>query len=347
MKKIHYSFLLILCFFACKNSNDKHKNNVVSKNTFNLYKEKGRALGTSYNILYFSPYKIEKLKLNLDSIFFDINNSMSTYISNSDISKINRGEVNVVVDKMFKEVFEISKNVYQATGGYFDPTVGQLVNAWGFGPKKLNIKMEPKIVDSLMQYVGFFKLEITPSNTLKKQNPNISLDFNAVAKGYCIDRVAEYFNLKKIDNYLIELGGEVIAKGKHLNKKSLWTVGIDNPNQKNERTLITTLGLNNRAMATSGNYRKFRIDSLTGKKYVHTINALTGYTQESTVLSVSVLAENCAMADAYATAFMAMPLNKTKIVVKNNTNLEVYIVYNNANNRTKTFISEGFKQFLN
>ena len=306
----------------------------------------GGALGTTYNILYFTKQQPIK-KSELDSIFNVVNQSMSTYIPSSDISKINKGDSTVVIDKMFEEVFLLSKKIHSNTGGYFDPTVGKLVNAWGFGPKKLKLKMNQNTVDSLKQFVGFSKLKLNPNRTINKQNKNIELDFNAIAKGYCIDRLASFFNQKKIDNYLIELGGELIAKGTKINTNRPWTVGVDNPNQTNTRELITTLSLTNKAMATSGNYRKFRIDSLTGKKYVHTINPITGFTIPSAVLSASVIANDCATADAYATAFMAMPLSKTIEIVNKNSNLEAYILFSASKDSIGQFASEGFKKLLN
>ncbi len=344
--KVIVGFLVIF-FGVISCSKTKNNQKLISNNAPPyLYKELGNALGTTYNILYFSDKKITKIENSLDSLFLKVNRSMSTYLPNSDISKINNGDTTVVVDQMFKDVFKISKQINKNTSGYFDPTVGKLVSGWGFGSEKLKLKMNPKTVDSLMQYVGFSKLALTAQSTIKKQHPNIVLDFNAVAKGYCIDRIAAFFNAKKINNYLIELGGELVAKGKHLQKKTSWTVGIDDPNQTEKRTLIATLSLNNKAMATSGNYRKFRVDSITGKKYVHTINALTGYTQVSNILSVSVLANNCAIADAYATAFMAMPLELSQKILASNKDLEAYILYSTTNNNINSYKTEGFKKVL-
>lgn len=335
-----YSILMLtVCLlFSCRKKDD------ISQQ---LQKQSGSALGTTYSILYFSPSKLAGVEKSLDSIFKVVNTSMSTYLPNSDISRINKGDTTVVVDNMFREVLTLSKEINTVTGGYFDPTVGKLVNAWGFGPKKLKLKMTDKVVDSLKQYTGLHKIILTQSGKIQKQNPNISLDFNAIAKGYCVDRIATYFDNKNIDDYLIELGGELVAKGKHLEKNTSWTVGIDDPNQKETRTLISSLSLNNKGMATSGNYRKFRIDSLTGKKYVHTINPLTGYTKASNVLSVSVLAENCATADAFATAFMAMPIEETKKIVSSRPDIDIYMLFVSSKDSLSTYISKGFERVLN
>jgi len=337
MKFFNVLLGVVFCLVSCNNQ----------KSLFKLQRVKGSALGTTYGVVYFSSKKIVGIEKSLDSLFSAVNNSMSTYILTSDISKINRGDRTLVVDQMFRDVFKLSKEIHKETKGYFDPTVGKLVNAWGFGPKKLKLTMNNRTVDSLRQYVGFSKVSLAKNNILYKENSNIILDFNAIAKGYCIDRIATYLDTKNIKNYLIELGGELIAKGENLKKQSSWKVGIDDPNQKETRTLISTLSLNNRAMATSGNYRKFRIDKVTGKKYVHTINPLTGYTQISQVLSVSVLANNCATADAYATAFMAMPLEETKKIVELKKELDIYIVYSNPKSKIEVFTSKGFKEVLN
>lgn len=340
----HFFCVLVVLLVSC---GGRKEQGIQFKKDMQLQHQKGYALGTSYSILYFSSSEIAGVKKSLDSIFFAVNKSMSTYIPTSDISKINKGDTSVKVDQMFKEVFELSNQVYSNTQGYFDPTVGILVNAWGFGPQKTIKKINKSKIDSLMQYVGFDKVKLKSDLTVKKTHPNVYLDFNAIAKGYCVDRVAAFLNANKIENYLIEIGGELVAKGYHVTKQKLWTVGIDDPKQKESRTLIATLKLQDRAMATSGNYRKFRVDSITGKKYVHTIDAFTGYAKASNILSVSVLGPNCAIADAYATAFMAMPLQKIKEFSFQNKELEVYVVYVAKDGVVNKFTTDGFKKTLN
>ncbi|WP_010178598.1 FAD:protein FMN transferase [Aquimarina agarilytica] len=336
MKKIFFLLLVAIVLVSCGSTTKQPK----------LYNEIGKALGTTYSILYIAPKKNETLEKGLDSIFEVINNSMSTYIATSDISKINRGDTNVKVDDMFVDVFTLSKKIHKVSKGNFDPTVGVLVNAWGFGPQMGIKQMTPKVVDSLMQYVGFDKVDLKNNKSIQKTNPNVYLDFNAIAKGYCLDRIAVYLDGKSIDNYLIELGGELVAKGSKIDKNTPWTVGIDDPNQTTERTLVTTLKLKDKAMATSGNYRKFRVDSLTGKKYVHTIDPFTGYTKPSDILSASVIANNCATADGYATSFMAMSLEQTKAVLKTQP-LDAYIIYSDISGNLKTYITSGFQALIN
>lgn len=309
--------------------------------------EVGEALGTTYQIKYFSEKDI-KLDVALDSIFESINNSMSTYRPGSDISKINSGDTTVRVDNDFRKVFEYSSKIYKESGGYFDPTVGILVNAYGFGPGKQLAEPDEKTMDSLRKYVGFNKLDISSRNIIVKNDPHIYLDFNAIAKGYTIDVIAKYLDSRNVDNYLIELGGELVGKGRNLAKDSEWLVGIDDPRQKeDERTYQTVLALKNRALATSGNYRKFRIDSVTGKKYVHTINPLTGKAQKSNLLSASVLADNCALADGYATAFMALGLEKSKEMLERFDGVDVYLIYSEEGKKEESvYASPGFKTIL-
>ncbi|RRQ47805.1 FAD:protein FMN transferase [Maribacter algicola] len=305
---------------------------------------RGEALGTSFNIIYLASEELD-LGKNIDSVFTAVNRSLSTYIHDSDISKINRGDSLVVVDNMFREVFELSRKVYKETRGYFDPTVGTLVNAWGFGPGE-QIAMDSLAVDSLLGYVGFNKVSLTPQNRIVKDNPNIYFDFNAIAKGYAIDRLAVMLDQKGIQNYLVEVGGEVVAKGINLEKEKPWVVGIDDPQAEEGRQLKLLINMSDKALASSGNYRKYRVDSTTGNKYVHTIDPITGYTKNSNTLGVTILANNCATADAYATAFMAMDLHEAFKVINYNKDLEAYIIYLDEKGVTQEFLTKGFKELL-
>ena len=306
----------------------------------------GEALGTTYRIIYFSEDEFP-MEQGLDSIFGAINQSMSTYRDTSDISRINRGETNIRVDSMFQKVFMLSQQVNKETGGYFDPTVGDLVNMYGFGPEKGLILIDSSRVDSLMAFVGLEKVRITPEGRVEKEYPEVFLDFNAIAKGYTVDVIGGYLRAKGVENFLIEVGGELLAKGENLSKEASWTVGIDDPQQlEGARTLKAAIALNNRAMATSGNYRKFRKDSLSGRKYVHTINPLTGYPEESILLSATVLAETCALADAYATSFMAMGLQRSKHLLSDLPKVDAYLVYSEPDGSISEFTTAGFKEVI-
>ncbi|NVK53816.1 MAG: FAD:protein FMN transferase [Flavobacteriaceae bacterium] len=294
----------------------------------------GFVFGTTYHITYIDASQSNYQK-SIDSLFYLINKSLSTYIPTSDISKINNADTTVVVDAFFKEVFYKSKTIYTKTNGYFDPTVGKLVNAWGFGPKKLALKMTANAVDSMMQFVGFDKIAIKNSKIVKQQ-PEIYLDFNSIAKGYGVDVIGRFLESKNIENYLVEIGGEIRAKGKS-NKNKNWKVAIEKPNTDGTQSIQTTVELVNQSMATSGNYRKFRI-SKEGKKYVHTINPKTGYATESNLLSASVIsAADCADVDALATAFMAMGFEKTRAFVEKNKQLFVYLIFVDTDGSIQTY----------
>jgi len=304
----------------------------------------GGALGTSYSIISITPEEMD-LQQEIDSVFAVVNQSLSTYIPESDISRINNGDTTVVVDKMFQEVLDLSKSIHQETSGFFDPTVGTLVNAWGFGPER-QISMDSLKIDSLLNFVGLDKITLDDNHRIVKANPNIYLDFNAIAKGYAIDRLAAMLDAKDIENYLIEVGGELVAKGKNTIKDKFWTVGIDDPEMEGSRATKILIHLNDKALASSGNYRKYRVDEETGKKFVHTVNPITGYTQISNTLAVTVLADNCATADAYATAFMAMSLDEAFKLINENEKLEAYIIYIDENGITKEYSTEGFKSVV-
>lgn len=304
----------------------------------------GEALGTTYNIIYLSDEELD-FEMEIDSVINAVNHSLSTYIPNSDISKINKGDSSIRVDHMFKDVFTLSKKIYKATDGYFDPTVGALVNAWGFGPEH-QIAMDSTKIDSLLHFVGFEKVSITQEGQVKKTVPNMYFDFNAVAKGYAIDRIAVMLNEKGIENYLVEIGGELVAKGINTIKDKPWVVGIDDPQITDTRELKLLINLEDKALASSGNYRKYRIDEKTGLKYVHTIDPKTGYTKNSNTLGVTVLANDCATADAYATAFMAMDLDKAFNVISQNRELEAYIIYLDERGETQEFLTAGFKELV-
>lgn len=304
----------------------------------------GNAFGTTYNIQFYSEKNID-YKKGLDSVIDAVNQSVSTYVPDSDISKVNKGDSTVVVDSIFREVFKISEAVNKKTNGYFDPTVGVLRNAYGFGDVKPLKNIDSTTLDSLMQYVGFSKVKINNDGTVSKEYPQIYFDFNAVAKGFGIDCLGRYLESKGVTDYLIELGGEILTKGQNVEIGQEWVVGIEAVDSELEdRSFEATVNLKNVGMASSGNYRKFRVDSLTGKKYVHTLNPLTGSAEKSDVTSATVIAPTCGVADAYATSFMALGLEKSKKLLKNLPNVEAYLTYSDSLNNHKVFITEGFKE---
>ena len=309
----------------------------------------GDAFGTTYNSQYFSEAEFDAQK-GLDSVLALVNKSVNTYMPESDISKINQGDTTVVVDEIFKEVFRISEIVYTNSEGYFDPTVGILRNAYGFGDTEPSSEIDSTVLDSLRRFVGFQKVKLLGNGTIRKQYPEIYFDFNAVAKGYGIDKIGEYFDAKGVSDYLIELGGELLAKGKNLTKDQYWIAGIEAiDSELDDRSYLATVRLENVGMASSGNYRKFRINPRTGKKYVHTINPLTGFAEESDVTSATVLAPTCGLADAYATAFMAMGLERSKKLLEQTDGIEAYLTYTSENSEGDEhgrYITTGFENQL-
>ena len=306
----------------------------------------GDAFGTIYNIRFYSEKDID-FKKGLDSVIEVVNHSVSTYIPDSDISKVNRGDSTVVVDSIFKRVFKISEEVNEITHGYFDPTIGVLRNAYGFGDVKPLKKIDSTTLDSLMKFVGFQKVKINTDGTISKEYPQIYFDFNAVAKGFGIDCLGRYLESKGVTDYLIELCGEILTRGINIEKNQDWVVGIEAVDSELEdRSYEASVKLKDVGMASSGNYRKFRIDSLTGKKYVHTLNPLTGSAEMSDITSSTVIAPTCALADAYATSFMALGLEKSKTLLKNLPNVEAYLTFNDSLNNHQVFMTEGFRKRL-
>lgn len=315
MKKAFFIFLFSSLFTltSCKNEINTP------------IKLQGFVFGTSYNIIYYDvgiSFEEEIIQL-----FEDVNNSISTYIPSSDISRINSGDSGVIVDAYFKEIFSKSERIFKETKGYFDPTVGNLVNAWGFGPEKPLNNLDSSRVKDLMKFVGFDKVTIE-NNQVNKKYSETYFDFNSIGKGYGLDIIARFLESKKIKNYLIEIGGEVRVKGTKPEGK-IWTVQLENPNTDGSRSAYTYLQLTNSSMASSGNYRKFRM-APTGEKYVHTINPKTGFALESNLLAATVIAElDCADVDAYATSFMAMGLEKTVKFLEDKPHLKVVLIYVN------------------
>ena len=288
-------------------------------------KLQGLVFGTTYNLIYYDSDIDYSREIN--QLFTEINQSISTYIDSSYVSRINRGEDGFLVDTYFKEVFLKSERIFRETNGYFDPTVGDLVNAWGFGPETPLNNLDSSKVKALMNFVGFDNVEIKNDKVYKKY-PETYFDFNSIGKGYGLDIVARFLDSKAIENYLVEIGGEVRLKGTKPEGK-LWTVQLDNPNTDGTRSAYSYLQLTNTSMASSGNYRKFRITPA-GEKYVHTINPKTGYAVESNLLSATVIAElDCADVDAYATAFMAMGFEKTLKFLETKPSLKVILIYIN------------------
>ena len=314
----------------------------------NVYYIRGEAQGTTYGITYIAHQPVEKA--TVDSILKVIDLSMSTYIDNSLISKINKGE-HMPIDPHFEKVLLASMDIYKQSDGIFDPSIGQLINAWGFGKKENHTPPTQKQIDSLLALTGMDKVHVatTPKGTfVEKDNPNIQLNFNAIAQGYTSDVIADYFLSKHITNFIVEVGGELVIHGRNTLKGKSWTIGIDNPLQKpdEDREIVATVELTDCGLATSGNYRKLWTDSLTGQKYVHTINPKTGRPQPSNLLSATVIAPSAMLADGYATTLMALGgIEKAKNFLAQHKELKAVLLYSDEAHKDKIqrYVTENFK----
>lgn len=302
----------------------------------------GEAQGTYYSIVYYDM-DARDFQFEIDSILTDFDNSVSLWVPNSILSRVNNNDSSVKLDNYFIDNFRISKEVAQQTNGNFDFTIGTLVKAWGFGydhTKTINNHM----VDSLLSYTGYQKVKLENGKIIK-ENPEISFDFNAVAQGYSVDVIGEFLEKQNITNYLIDIGGEVKAEGSKPDN-SKWKIGIEKPaqNKTDSRDLKAIAELTNISIATSGNYRKFYEED--GVRYSHTINPKTGYPAKNSLLSVSVLHKSTAYADAYATAFMVMGYREAKTFVENNEFLEAFFIFSTDKGNYETYGTKGFKNII-
>ena len=245
---------------------------------------------------------------------------------------------------MMTEVFSLAEKISDETNGAFDITVAPLVNAWGFGFKNAG-NINDATIDSIRQFVGYKKIRLENGKIIK-QDSRTMLDCSAIAKGYGVDRVAGLFDRKGIKNYMIEIGGELVLKGESP-KKDQWHIGINKPIDDSlavNQELQTVLKISNAGMATSGNYRNFYYKG--GKKYAHTIDPRTGYPVQHNILSSTVIAENCAVADAYATSFMVLGLDSAKIICNKHPELDAYFIYTKDDGSTDIYFTEGMKKYL-
>ena len=290
-----------------------------------------------YNITYQSDKNLQK---EIEAELQKVDASLSPFNKSSIISKVNRNE-KVEVNSMFTDVFNLAQKISEETGGAFDITVAPLVNAWGFGFKN-DTKPTPAAIDSLKQIIGYKKVRLD-GKQIVKNDKRIMLDCSAIAKGYGSDAVARLLRSKGIENFMVEIGGEIVTRG--INEKRLpWKIGVTKPVDDSLNTnqeIQTILNVTNKAMATSGNYRNFYYKD--GKKYAHTIDPITGYPVQHNILSATVLADNCATADAYATAFMVMGLEKAKAILDRHPELMVYFIYSDKNGKNAVWYSPSLK----
>ena len=302
----------------------------------------GQTQGTYYAVTYFDT-EARNFQPQVDSILKAFDLSVSMWVPESIISRINGGDSLVQPDKWFIDIFKRSEEIAAKTGGAFDCTVGPLVNAWGFGFKG-KMKMDSVMVDSLKRLVDFKTVRLEDGKIVK-ENKNIQLDFNAIAQGYAVDVLGDFLASNGIRNYLIDIGGEVLGKGLKPDGQA-WLVGIENPatDSLSERTLNTKVKLTDKALATSGSYRKYYEEN--GIRYSHTIDPKTGYPVRHSLLSVSVLAGDCATADGYATAFMVMGFEKARDFVENDLELEAFFIVDGGSGTFQTYATKGLEEII-
>jgi len=325
-------FFLALSASACKEKEPVFEN------------FRGFTQGTIYSIVYEAKRgtSSSEIKDEVEKILSGFDLSLSLYKDSSLISRINRNE-DVVIDSYFEEAFKISRLVYDMTSGAFDITVGPLVKAWGFGPEGTKNFTESKR-DSLLQLVGLDKVSLQ-SGRIIKSNPGINLDLNAIAQGYSVDVICRYFDGLGISSYLIEIGGEVRGKGTKAGAE--WRIGIDKPVDNNitpGETLKAIIRISNKGLATSGNYRKFYVEN--GIKYSHTIDPKTGYPAQNTLLSATIIADDCATADAVATACMVMGKDKAIDFIFSHPQFDAYLIYSDESGNFRTWISDNLKDHI-
>lgn len=307
-------------------------------------KNQGYIHGTFYHFTYKHP-KGEDIQSELEDVMHNFDNSLSTFVETSTISKIN-SNTNLSTDALFNTMFTKAQEISEQTNGAFDITVAPIVNLWGFGYEaNIDSTISQSVIDSILEFTGYNLVKLK-DNTLIKNDPRVKLDASAIAKGLSVDMVAEHIESKGINDYLVEIGGEIRAKG--LNPKGEeWTIGIDQPIDDPaaiNRTILEVVKMTNKALATSGNYRNFYVKD--GVKYSHTIDPRTGYPVKHNLLSATVIAEDCMTADAWATACMVMGVEKSLDLINMNKNMAIYLIYNDTVGEMKTVFSKNFKSYL-
>jgi len=335
------SYILLLIFFILSGcdfiTETGNENTGMSKFRF-----MGSAQGTYYVVTYYSE-EDKNLQPEVDSILNAFDLSVSMWVPGSIISRINSNDTAVIPDAWFTDLFKLSKIISDDTDGAFDMTVGPLVNAWGFGFQD-RMELDEQKVDSLLSFIGYKNVELVDGNIVK-ENPGIRFDFNAIAQGYSVDVLARFLESKGIADYLVDIGGEIYGRGSKPGGE-YWKVAIEKPAEEADdaRSFQAYVNLSGKALATSGSYRKYYEKN--GVRYSHTIDPVTGYPVTHNLLSVSVLAETCALADGYATAFMVMGLEKARDFLKDREDMEAYFIISGESEDYETYYTKGFEEWL-
>lgn len=300
----------------------------------------GLVFGTIYKITYQHQ---DDLHEEIKAALMEVDNSLSPYNKNSIISRINHNQ-DTLLNEHFTQVFQLAQKVSDETEGAFDVTVAPLVNAWGFGFKN-STTIEPGTIDSLLQFVGYQKAKLE-NGKIVKEDSRLMLDCSAIAKGYGVDIVASTLEKKGVQHYMVDIGGEVMVKGKNSRMKT-WRIGINKPVEDSlsiNQELQTILEVSNVGMATSGNYRKFYYKD--GKRYAHTIDSRIGLPVQHSILSATVIAKDCTTADAYATAFMVMGLEKSMDFCKKHPELDAYFICDGEGDSYEIYYTPGMKKYM-
>ncbi len=298
----------------------------------------GMVFGTIYSITYQNK---EDLKGEIEAALQHFDGSLSPFNDTAVITRVNRNE-EVELDTLFTNVFRRSMEISRVTDGAFDITVAPLVNAWGFGFKQGAFPDEA-MVDSLLELTGYEKVSLSEEGKVVKQDPRILLDCSAIAKGYAVDVVAQLLRRLGVENFMVDIGGEVVVGGQNPDR-SPWRIGVNKPVDDSlavNQELQLVLRLTDTAVATSGNYRNYYYRD--GKKYAHTIDPRTGYPVQRSILSSTVIAPDCMTADAYATAFMVMGLEASRQLVDSLPDVEACFIYADKEGEQRTWLSEGME----
>lgn len=339
------SLLLTCVFISCKQNSSSVSDSQADR-LQNIVRFQGKTMGTFYSIFYVDVQKLNH-QAAIDSIFEAFDFSVSTYNAKSTISRFNqnKNQDTTEVDATFAAIFQRAKEIYKQTNGHFNPTVMPLVKYWGFGPNKTKPDLDSTKVDSLKKLVNFEALSIFKEGDkhfVVRQQKGVELDFNAIAKGYGVDLVSNFLAAKGLTDYFIEVGGEVVTRGKNA-RNEWWKVGINKPVENAmSREIEEVIQLKNQAVATSGNYLQFYEKD--GQKFVHTINPQTGYTVPSNLLSASIVADDCSTADAIATACMVMGFEDAKRFIEGQKDLKALLVYSDEAGKMNDLLIGDFEQ---
>lgn len=302
----------------------------------------GRTMGTTYRIIYFDEPQRRDFQASIDSLLLSVNRAISNYDPQSEVSRFNNARrCRKFETEHLRNVLMASQEIYRASGGAFDPTVKPLIDAWGFGAGKRQ-SLDNAVIDSLIALVGFDKVRLKKKKVCKC-DARTQLETGGIGQGYGADVIFAFLQSKGIEHMLVELGGEGLSSGYNLDKNRPWTIGILHPNSTLENQFFKAyVTLEGGAYTTSGNYFNYRI--VDGRKYGHTIDPVTGRSVQHNLLSVSVFAPTCTLADGWATALMVMGLERAKESVEAEPALEAVFMYTDEEGQVATYITPGIRE---